>query len=280
MPRYEVPEQHNWGARAYFKDDFYKHSTAHFISECGYHGCPAPSSLKKFIPEDKLYPRTTNSVWITHDTDYLPAGERGYNRIMLMTDQVEIFFGEVPEDLTLYSHLSQIVQAEAKKFFIERARMKKWRRTGIIWWNMIDGWPQISDAVVDYYYTKKLAYNYIKRVQQPICLMIDELDGWNHSVVLGNDSCLTKNVSWRVEDGDTGEILLSGETLSPANENVTVGSLRVLSGTQKLFILRWTIDGVEHANHFLSGFPHFDKDKVLHYVDVIQALPEPFGWED
>ena len=280
IARDDVPEQHNWGARAYFKDDFYKHSTAHFISECGYHGCPAPSSLKKFIPEDKLYPRTTNSVWITHDTDYLPAGERGYNRIMLMTDQVEIFFGEVPEDLTLYSHLSQIVQAEAKKFFIERARMKKWRRTGIIWWNMIDGWPQISDAVVDYYYTKKLAYNYIKRVQKPICLMMDELDGWNHSVVLGNDSCLTKNVSWRVEDGDTGEILLSGETLSPANENVTVGSLRVLSGEQKLFILRWTIDGVEHANHFLSGFPHFDKDKVLHYVDVIQALPEPFGWED
>ena len=41
IERYEVPEQHNWGARAYFKDDFYKHSRAHFISECGYHGCPA-----------------------------------------------------------------------------------------------------------------------------------------------------------------------------------------------------------------------------------------------
>ena len=26
-----------------------------------------------------------------------------------------------------------------------------WRRTGIIWWNVIDGWPQISDAVMDWY---------------------------------------------------------------------------------------------------------------------------------
>ena len=280
IARYDVPEQHNWGARAYFKDDFYKHSSAHFISECGYHGCPAPSSLKKFIPEDKLYPRIENSVWKTHNTDYLPAGDRGYNRIALMTDQVEIFFGEVPEDLTLFSHLSQIVQAEAKKFFVERTRLKKWRRTGIIWWNMIDGWPQISDAVVDYYYTKKLAYNYIKRVQKPICLMMDELVDWGHAVVLGNDSCLTKTVSWRVEDGDTGDVLLSGETLSPANENVTLGNIREFAGTQKLYILRWIIDGVEYANHFLSGYPRFDKDKVLHYVDVIQSLPEPFAWED
>lgn len=280
IARYAVPEQHNWGARAYFKDDFYKHSTAHFISECGYHGCPAPSSLEKYIPADQLNDRLGSTAWKTHNTDYLLSGERGYNRIQLMTDQVEIFFGEVPEDLTQFAHLSQIVQAEAKKFFIERTRLKKWRRTGIIWWNMIDGWPQISDAVVDYYYTKKLAYNYIKRVQRPICLMMDELEGWNHNVVLGNDSNLTKNVSWRVEDGDTGAVLLEGECVSKANENMTVGSLRVLDGTQKLYILRWTIDGVEYANHYLAGHPRFDKDKVLHYVDIIQSLPDPFGWED
>lgn len=277
--RYEAPEQHNWGARAYFKDDFYKHTKAHFISECGYHGCPAVSSLKKYIPEDQLVPWLGRTVWKTHNTDYLPI-ERGYNRIQLMTDQVEIFFGGVPEDLLTFSHLSQIVQAEAKKFFIERTRIKKWRRTGIIWWNMLDGWPQISDAVVDYYFAKKLAYHYIKRVQEPICLMMDELVDWNHAVVLGNDSCQTKTVAWRVEDGDNGEVLLRGETLSKANENVTVGSIRELSGTQKLYILRWTVDGKEYANHFLSGFPHFNAEQVLRYVDIIKKLPEQFDWED
>ena len=110
--------------------------------------------------------------------------------------------------------------------------------------------------------------------------MMDELVDWGHAVVLGNDSCLTKTVSWCVEDGDTGDVLLSGETLSPANENVTLGNIREFAGTQKLYILRWTIDGMEYANHFLSGYPRFDKDKVLHYVDVIQSLPEPFAWED
>ena len=36
---------------------------------------------------------------------------------------------------------SQVSQAEAKKFFIERLRIGKGRRTGILWWNLRDGWP-------------------------------------------------------------------------------------------------------------------------------------------
>ena len=276
IAQYQVPEQHNWGARAYFKDDFYKHSSAHFISECGYHGCPPVSSLRRFIPEDKLTPWLNNSVWDTHNTDYLPGGERGYNRIQLMHDQVDMFFGGVPEDLETFALLSQVVQAEAKKFFIERTRLKKWRRTGIIWWNMVDGWPQISDAVVDYYYAKKLAYHYIRRVQRPVCVMMNEQEGWSHDVVLGNDSRTGCDVSWRVEDGENGEILLEGHTHSPANENVLLGRIRALPGTQRLYVLRYVIDGTEYANHYISGFPHFDSARMLRWVEIIRSLPESF----
>lgn len=278
IAQYQVPEQHNWGARAYFKDDFYKHSNAHFISECGYHGCPPVSSLRKYIPEDKLTPWLNNSSWDTHNTDYLLSGKRGYNRIQLMHDQVDLYFGGVPEDLEMFSRLSQIVQAEAKKFFIERTRLKKWRRTGIIWWNMIDGWPQISDAVVDYYYAKKLAYHYIKRVQRPVCLMMDELVDWTHDVVLGNDSRTAYDVVWRVEDGETGEVLLQGNTHSPANENVLLGRIREMPGTQRLYLLKYEVDGVECANHFISGFPHFDPKRMLKWVEIIRSLPEAFEW--
>ena len=110
--------------------------------------------------------------------------------------------------------------------------------------------------------------------------MMDELVDWTHKLVLGNDSRESHMVAWRVEDGDTGETLLSGETLSPANENVTVGSLRELAGAQKLYILRWTIAGVEYANPYLSGFPRFDADRALRWVETIRALPEPFEWEE
>lgn len=279
IPRYAVPEQHNWGARAYFKDDFYKHSTAHFISECGYHGCPAVTSLRRYIPREELNHWLGSSVWNTHNTDYLPFGERGYNRIRLMQDQVELLFGQVPQDVEAFCRLSQISQAEAKKFFIERTRLKKWRRTGIIWWNMIDGWPQISDAVVDYYHAKKLAYYYIKRVQKPIVVLMDELVDWGHRVYLCNDSRETAMVRYQVQDGDTGETLLAGERLSPANENVCLGEIRELAGKQKLYLITWEADGQAFGNHYISGFPSYDAQTMLGWVDKIAALPDAFNWE-
>ena len=43
-----------WGPRDWFKGEFYyKQSVSHFVSETGYHGCPGPESLKKFIAEDR-----------------------------------------------------------------------------------------------------------------------------------------------------------------------------------------------------------------------------------
>lgn len=272
VARYAVPEQHNWGARAWFKDDFYKNSSAHFISECGYHGCPSPETLAKFIPEDQLWPMG-GTAWQTHSVDYIHGVRRGYDRNELMANQVRILFGEVPETLEQFAALSQIVQAEAKKFFIERTRIKKWRRTGIIWWNMLDGWPQISDAVVDYYFTKKRAFSYICRVQHKVCLMMDELSDWNHTVVLGNDSREDFLVKWRVIDAETDEIVLSGETLSKANENTVLGQIRVLCGTQKLYLLKWECDGRRYGNHYITGFPHYDAQTMLRWAETIDTLP-------
>lgn len=279
IERYQVPEQHNWGARAYFKDDFYKHSNAHFISECGYHGCPAVSSLRKYIPDERLDSWQGDPIWAAHNTDYLPFGARGYDRIALMQDQVDILFGQVPRGIERFARLSQISQAEAKKFFIERTRLKKWRRTGVIWWNMLDGWPQISDAVVDYYHARKLAYYYIKRVQRPIAVIMDELVDWTHEVWLCNDSRTDARVRYSIEDGDTGEVLLSGEKLSPANENVSLGHVRELAGRQKLYVLKWECNGARFGNHYISGYPPYDADRMLRWVDVIAGLDEPFDWE-
>lgn len=275
----DAPEQHNWGARAYFKDDFYKHSSAHFISECGYHGCPAVSSLKKYIPETDLNHWLNSDVWDTHNTDYVRLEKRPYSRIELMQDQVDILFGQVPGDLETFARLSQITQAEAKKFFIERTRIKKWRRTGIIWWNMLDGWPQISDAVVDYYFARKLAYYYIRRVQQPVAVLMDEVKDWGHEVYLCNDSREEKTVRYRISNGDTGEILLEGECVSPANENVCIGHIRELAGRQILYLITWEMDGKTYGNHYISGYPAYDAKTMLGWVEKIAALPEPFEWE-
>jgi beta-mannosidase len=275
------PEQHNWGPRDSFKGAYYQHTTAHFISEIGYHGCPAISSIRKFISPEFVWPYR-NDEWATHNTQYIRLSrDRGYDRNELMADQIGNLFGFDADTLEDFASSSQICQAEAKKFFVEMVRLKKWRRTGVIWWNLLDCWPQFSDAVVDYYFSRKLAYFYIQRSQQPICLMVDEAENWHHAVVLGNDSRTDAEVRFTVEDGDTGEVLLSGRTRSPANENLVVGSVKAYAGKQRLLLLRWEIDGdgKPHANHYVSGHPPLDRARYAGWLKRIEALPEAFDSE-
>lgn len=268
VARYDVPEQHNWGPRAYFKDDFYKLTRAHFVSECGYHGCPSPESLRRFLPEDELWPMGGGS-WTAHNAEYRIAYKRGYDRNQLMADQVRIMFGGMPETLEEFSLLSQFTQAEAVKFFIERTRIKKWRRTGIIWWNMLDGWPQISDAVVDWYFTKKRAFFAIKRVQTPVCVMLDEHAAWSHDIIVGNDSRNDREVSFRVIDADTRETLAEGSLLSKANENAHAGSIRILPGEKRLLLIEWTVDGARYVNHYLTGYPPYRPQDGARWAKLI-----------
>ena len=267
----DVPEQHTWGPRAFYKDDFYKHSSASFIGEAGYHGCPSPDSLAEFLPAEKLWPMD-NRAWAIHSTEDVRIESRLGGRNRLMADQVRLLCRQEPDGLNEFARISQLSQAEAVKFFIEHTRSLKWRRSGIIWWNMIDCWPQISDAVVDYAYRKKLAYDWIRRAQQPRIAMMDEVSGWQQAIVLANDTLEAADFRWRVEDADTSEVLASGERTVPAGENAEVGRLTVDPSQQRLLLLRWTANGEAGVNHYLTGFPKYDKADLLRWADAIQAL--------
>jgi beta-mannosidase len=272
-----MPEQHLWGPRDYFKSDVYTQHTAHFVSEIGYHGCPNVSSIRRFIDPDHVWPWQDNDQWITHST--APAGrddERQY-RVALMANQIAELFGEVPEELESFVLASQISQAEAKKFFIEMTRLHKWRRTGVIWWNLMDGWPQFSDAIVDYDFGRKLAYPYIQRVQRPLCLMIDEPRDWHVRLIAGNDSRQDAAGEVRVWDADTGETLLAGAFESPANANRELGAIRVSRSEQRLFLIEWTVGGATYGNHYLLGTPPFSLQRYRAWLERIAALPPAFN---
>lgn len=107
-------EQHLWGPRSYYKGSYYTQQQARFIGEIGYHGCPAKSSLSKFLPPEKLWPQ--NAAWDAHATDHWLRRRRDYDRNQLMLDQVEMLFGRVPEKLEEFILASQVVQAGTEIF--------------------------------------------------------------------------------------------------------------------------------------------------------------------
>ena len=252
-------EQHLWGPRDFFKGPFYVDSTAHFASETGYHGCPSPDSLKRFIsPEhlDKMGDgkKSDDPQWMLHSSTFRTDSVAPYNyRTSLMIRQVERLFGEASKDLETFALQSQISQAEAKKFFIEHFRCGKWRRTGIIWWNLIDGWPQVSDAVVDWYGVKKLAYSYIKRSQQAFCMMFDEPAGGKIKLRAANDTQSDVRVEFKVTDLTTGTAVLLGECSVPANGNVALDGIIEVPGA--FYLIEWTGDQTGR-NHYAADIYH------------------------
>ena len=270
IERYEVPEQHLWGARAYYKDDFYRLSKAHFVSEYGYHGCPSPESIRRFIPAEELNDMKS-PAWQCHSSEYTLLFKRSYDRNQLMRDQVELMFGRSDFALEEFSFLSQFIQAEALKFMIEQTRVKKWRRTGLIWWNMLDGWPQISDSVVDWYFVKKRAYAAVTRAQEPISVIVGEVHGWHQSVVVSNDSRRDADVTVRITDADSGEVVYSDQFASRANEAVEIGEFRVMPSKQRLLLIAFTVNGERHLSHYLCGYPPFKPEDAKRWAKLIDG---------
>lgn len=264
-----LPEIHVWGSRDYYKAPFYTKQTASFISESGYHGAPSAESIKKFINPDKLYPNT-NDEWYFHSTHNMLQD----SRISMMNKQIVQLIGFLPDNLDDFVVISQFSQAEAKKYFVERMRLRRPHSSGIIWWNMIDGWPYVSDAVVDFYFDKKLAYYWLKQCQQPFCIMMDEINSWGSTVYASNCTLENKSGTYRIYDAETNETVANGKFSIGANENAEIGKVNVFFSEQRLFIIEWTLDdGKVGTNHYVAGYPGFDFEKIKNaWIPKIKSI--------
>jgi beta-mannosidase len=266
-------EDHLWGPRDYFKGDFYnKNSVCHFASETGYHGCPAPESLRKFIGEKHIEAHGNSQVcddpeWLVHAAcpEVNTSSPWAY-RIPLMTKQIDRIFGNSDDEIHNFCLKSQISQAEAVKFFIEHFRIQKNYRWGILWWNIIDGWPQISDAVVDWYGTKKLAYGYIKRAQQPFNIMCDEPDeNGMLELCAVNDNRMPVTVEFTVTEALSGRVMASGNATVGADEKLSLGKFKESNG--EYYIISWSGEA-NGINHFTGAIG--DTVRLEDYVEFMK----------
>jgi beta-mannosidase len=264
-----LPESHLWGPRDYYKSPFYLTSQARFASEIGYHGCPSPPSLPRFLSPEAVWPYGDNREWQLHSTDPVMDGKFAY-RVELMAQQIRAVFGAAPSELIPYALASQITQAEAKKFFIERFRGEKGVRTGLLWWNLLDGWPQFSDAVVDYYFAKKLAFSYITRSQQHVCLLLREPANGVQQLVAVNDTLANAPITYTVRDLDTDAVLTAGTATVPVNGLVVLGEIAADS-EQRFLVLDWNGTG---RNHYLAGTPPFSLAQYTGWLAKMGWLPE------
>ena len=289
------PEMHLWGPRGFYKALFYTENNARFVSEIGYHGAPNVESLKKMMTPDNVYQWVNgakaetddvvtvdgevkkaeklvwNDEWQCKATRSHPNSQTNKERNFLMVNQIREVFGECPMELEDFVTASQIVQAEAKKYFIEFWRMNKGQRNGILWWNLRDGWPIVSDAIVDYYGGKKLAYDYIKNVQTDVCVMVSDIREGNigHPVVVVNDTRNKQKVEITIIDKDSGRKLLSKVVEVEPNGKLKVGELPKVNSNE-LWLIEYKVDGQTYNNHYVAFTAPMDYEKYKTWLEDLK----------
>lgn len=128
------------------------------VTEFGAQGLPDVKSLKKFIPEENLFPPDLEK-WKYHN--FQPDTTFNIAKISLGRNVIE------------FVENSQNYQSELLKTAIHFYRRKKNNGiTGIFQFMFIDCWPSITWSVVDYYLVKKKAYNTLKECFSPVLLSV------------------------------------------------------------------------------------------------------------
>ena len=259
--RSDLPQDHLWGPRGYYKDSFYKDAQAIFVSEIGYHGSPNKESIEKMFTKGCQYPWTKdgdwNEEWMTKSVRPLPFFVEFEGRNDLMTKQINLLFGFRPKTLEDFIGASQSTQAEAMKYFVEKFRGERFRRTGIIWWNVRDGWPIVSDAIVDYYNSKKLAYSYLWNAQRTVCVLINDEEGGVLPLRAVNDSFVPAEGKVKVTDVESGKVIYNGKFNVGSNDRSLVAGLPLPQG-QGVLLIEYETGGQKYRNHYLYGAPPFD----------------------
>lgn len=211
--------------------------------------------------KDSVYPWKRgfewNDEWVTKSVRRYAVWGKTYDRNNLMLNQIKSVFGDIPRKLDDFVMASQSVQAEAMKYFLEMWRGQKFEnKSGIIWWNLRDGWPLLSDAVVDYYFNKKRAYYYLREAERDVCLFVnDNADG---SLVLKavNDTRREAKGSVTVTDVESGRNIYQGNFTIPRNGKATVTQLTAPQG-QGVYLIIYKVGGRTYGNHYLYGKPPY-----------------------
>ena len=157
------------------------------------------------------------------------------------------------------------------KFFTENARKGKPVKSGILLWNLLDGWPQATEALVDYYFDRKIAFDVVARSNRPFVMLCGENANGRTCLYAVNDTAKKVSADYEVVDADTGIILTKGTAETEANGVVNLGILQGVMFGQSMLVIKWK--GDENGfNHYITGKPVYKKSDFVCWYEKLQHI--------
>lgn len=170
-----------------------------------------------------------------------------------------------------YALAINIVCAEVFKDVIEYSRAVRWRKTGVIWWSLIDMWPMLFNySVIDYSYNKKLPYFWIKNSQQEFALMAVRKEiGGSLALYAANDTLVSHTASYSVYAYNSCcEKRMIAKGVCSQEKNSTGFIENIDENVEgELLIIRWSENGKTYTNHAFTKTAPFDV--MRRWVEII-----------
>ncbi len=177
---------------------------------------PSLESIKKMIPEDKLWP--INSAWNYHCTHSAVA----FKTLDINTSMVDNRYGKA-KDLKDYLKKSDALGYEAMSGMFEGFRARIPQSTGIIQWMLNSAWPSFYWQLYDYYLLPTSSYYAAKKANAVQQLIYDYA---SNEIVAVNETLNTvKNYKAQISVYDFNSNLVSQDQLTFDIESIQSKSI-------------------------------------------------------
>ncbi|MGQ1787616.1 MULTISPECIES: glycoside hydrolase family 2 protein [unclassified Saccharicrinis] len=130
------------------------------VAELAISSCPNVESIKKFIPEDELWP--PGPSWGHHWTDF----------DTFRTLNFEIVGSQCTGSMQEFVDATQIAQGVIFQYGLEYYRRRKPKSSAICICHYITFAPDMKWGIVDYYQQPKISYSYVKNAFQPLLVSL------------------------------------------------------------------------------------------------------------
>ncbi|MEY3678986.1 MAG: hypothetical protein RI924_1127 [Bacteroidota bacterium] len=189
MKSYQEADVHYWGVWWGMEPfENYEKKVGRFVSEYGFQGMPAYSSLSKYLEEKDRY--LISPALKNHQKH-----GRGFETISSYMERDY----PMPTSLEDYAYLSQLLQTRGMKTAIEAHRRAMPYCMGSLYWQLNDCWPVTSWSTLDYYGMPKAAHYQLKSLFKNLMISVSgEANQKQIHVVSDRLTELTGSLDWQV----------------------------------------------------------------------------------
>ncbi len=120
---------------------------------------PQPDSLRKFIPQQDLWP--IGKVWDYH------AGGGDFMNVDVFNAAMRATYGW-PDSMEAYSRIAQTMAYDGERAMFEAYTRNKYTSTGVIQWMLNNAWPSVIWHLYDYYLQTGGGYFGTKEACEPL----------------------------------------------------------------------------------------------------------------